>query len=323
MTRQEIISLLGSDWTSYVGMVRERLRSDIPLLESVNASLLSNGGKQLRPMLSLLTARALGKTTPESIYYAAATEMLHNATLFHDDVADKSSLRRGKPTLSAAIGPTAAVLVGDFWLSRAVQLVVAQPHQSDAIILYSKTLSDLAEGEMLQMQKASDANTTEEDYLRIVYCKTASLFETACRTAAISVDPAPALIDAAGRYGAAVGIAFQIRDDIFDYGQAEIGKPVGIDLREQKITLPLLGAMMSCSPAEQRSIRDKVLAIPEHPEYCDEIRSFVLANGGIEYAGSRLSEYISAAESALEAFPASQEKDILTELARYNAIRTR
>ena len=323
MTRQDIISLLGSDWTAYTGLVRECLRSDIPLLESLNGSLLSNGGKQLRPMLSLLMARAIGKTTEESINYAAAAEILHNATLFHDDVADSSTLRRGKPTLSAIIGPTAAVLVGDFWLSRAVGLIVSMPHQSESIVLFSKTLSDLAEGEMLQMQKASDADTTEDDYLRIVYCKTASLFETACRVAALSVDASPSLLEAAGKYGAAVGIAFQIRDDIFDYEQGEIGKPVGIDLREQKITLPLLGAIRNVSPEEERAIRQKVSGIPEHPEDCDELRRFVLGHGGIEYAASRLSDFIRTAESALTGFPPSREKDVLIELARYNAIRTK
>jgi octaprenyl-diphosphate synthase len=215
------------------------------------------------------------------------------------------------------------VLVGDFWLSRAVRLVVSQPHQSDAIKLFSKTLSALAEGEMLQLQMASDASTTEQDYLRIVYCKTASLFETACRLAAHSVDAPKELIEAAGQYGAAVGIAFQIRDDIFDYQQGEIGKPVGLDLTEQKITLPLLGALSTQSPAVQERIREQVRQIPSHPEYCEQIRRFALDNGGVEYASGRLSEHIARAEEALKAFPASPYRDALTELARYNAIRTK
>ncbi|MBR0083986.1 MAG: polyprenyl synthetase family protein, partial [Bacteroidales bacterium] len=229
----------------------------------------------------------------------------------------------GKPTLSAMVGPTAAVLIGDFWLSRAVRMIVSMPHQSPVIDLYSKTLSDLAEGEMLQMQKASDADTTEEDYLRIIYYKTASLFETACRVAAISVDASPELQDAAGRYAAALGIAFQIRDDIFDYGQGEIGKPVGIDLKEQKITLPLIGAMNSVSPQRQEQIRQMVRQIPEHPEYCDELQQFARSHGGIEYATRRLDDYIEEAVSALALFPESKEKEVLAELARYNAVRNK
>ena len=323
MRREDVITLLGEDWTAFTDQMREHLRSDIPLLENTNEKLLFNSGKQLRPMISLLVSRSCGKVNFESIRFAAATEMLHNATLFHDDVADSSSLRRGKPTLSAMVGPTAAVLIGDFWLSRAVRMIVSMPHQSPVIDLYSKTLSDLAEGEMLQMQKASDADTTEEDYLRIIYYKTASLFETACRVAAISVDASPELQDAAGRYAAALGIAFQIRDDIFDYGQGEIGKPVGIDLKEQKITLPLIGAMNSASPERQEQIRQMVRQIPEHPEYCDELQQFARSHGGIEYATRRLDDYIEEAVSALALFPDSKEKEVLAELARYNAVRNK
>ena len=323
MRREDVITLLGEDWTAFTDQMREHLRSDIPLLENTNEKLLFNSGKQLRPMISLLVSRSCGKVNFESIRFAAATEMLHNATLFHDDVADSSSLRRGKPTLSAMVGPTAAVLIGDFWLSRAVRMIVSMPHQSPVIDLYSKTLSDLAEGEMLQMQKASDADTTEEDYLRIIYYKTASLFETACRVAAISVDASPELQDAAGRYAAALGIAFQIRDDIFDYGQGEIGKPVGIDLKERKITLPLIGAMNSASPERQEQIRQMVRQIPEHPEYCDELQQFARSHGGIEYATRRLDDYIEEAVSALALFPESPEKEVLAELARYNAVRNK
>ena len=323
MRREDVITLLGEDWTAFTDQMREHLRSDIPLLENTNEKLLFNSGKQLRPMISLLVSRSCGKVNFESIRFAAATEMLHNATLFHDDVADSSSLRRGKPTLSAMVGPTAAVLIGDFWLSRAVRMIVSMPHQSPVIDLYSKTLSDLAEGEMLQMQKASDADTTEEDYLRIIYYKTASLFETACRVAAISVDASPELQDAAGRYAAALGIAFQIRDDIFDYGQGEIGKPVGIDLKERKITLPLIGAMNSASPQRQEQIRQMVRQIPEHPEYCDELQQFARSHGGIEYATRRLDDYIEEAVSALALFPDSKEKEVLAELARYNAVRNK
>ncbi|MBO4475231.1 MAG: polyprenyl synthetase family protein [Bacteroidales bacterium] len=323
MNRESIISLLGGTWTAYSELIRDSLRSDIPLLEKVNSDLLSNGGKQIRPMLSLLVSSALGQPGEESAVFAAATQLIHNATLFHDDVADCSSLRRGKPTLSAVIGPSAAVLVGDFWLSRAVRIVVSRPHQSEAIELFSKTLSDLAEGEMLQLQMASDASTAEKDYLRIIYCKTASLFETACRLAACSVDATQELTDAAGRYGAAVGMAFQIRDDIFDYQQGEIGKPVGLDLTEQKITLPLLGAMKNLPQSGQERIREQVRQIPDHPENCEAIRSFVLENGGVEYAGGRLGEFIAEAESALAAFPESGFRDALAALARYNAVRTK
>ncbi|MBP5720086.1 MAG: polyprenyl synthetase family protein [Bacteroidales bacterium] len=320
MNGNDIITLLGADWTGCEDLIRSSLRSDIGLLNSINDSTLSNSGKQLRPKMALLTARCLGGANSDSLRYAAAVELLHNATLFHDDVADSSAMRRGRPTLAALMGPNAAVLVGDYWLARAVDLIIGTTHRTDAFRMFSATLSHLAEGEMLQLEKASEADTTEEDYLRIIHCKTASLFETACVTAALSVDAPGHLCDAASRFGRATGLAFQIRDDIFDYLDDErIGKPVGIDLKEQKITLPLLGALKNAP--DEAALRAKVLAIPEHPEYVAELRSYVCANGGIEYATQRLDDFIAEALDALEAFPPSPERDALAEIARYNAIR--
>jgi len=320
MKMEELISLLGADWTVYKDLVRGALHSDIELLEEVNSSLLLNSGKQLRPILSLLIARACGTPNSDSLRYAVATELLHNATLLHDDVADKSSIRRGKPTLSALMGPSAAVLVGDFWLARAVGMILGTDHGSQAIGLFAQTLSDLAEGEMLQLQKAATADTTEEDYLRIVFCKTASLFQTSCSVAAVSVNASPALNEAACRFGRACGIAFQIRDDIFDYwDEAAIGKPVGLDLKEQKITMPLLGALKNAP--DERQIREMVRNINEKPENCGQLHRFVLENGGVEYASGRLDDFINEALAALECFPASKERDALADLARYNAVR--
>ena len=322
MNRDDFIRLLGKSLDEFGRLVAGSLRSDIALLDQVNASLMENAGKQLRPMLLLLVAGASGEISSDSVHYAAAVEMLHNATLLHDDVADRSSTRRGQPTLCALMGPSAAVLVGDFWLSKAMDHVVNTKHKDGAIKLFSNTLSLLAEGEMLQLQKAERADTTEEDYLRIIYCKTASLFETACRVAAISVDAEPRLCEAAGRYGRALGMAFQIRDDIFDYTEgSEIGKPVGLDLKEHKITLPLLGTLRSCPDPD--AIRGMVRDITNHPEYCDQLRDYVLGNGGIEYASSRLGDFISEALQALEAFSPSAHRDMLRTIANYNAIRTK
>ncbi|MBR4826537.1 MAG: polyprenyl synthetase family protein [Bacteroidales bacterium] len=321
MNREEIISLLGSDWTAFESTVRSKLHSGIDILDKVNDSLLANSGKRLRPMLALLMAGAMGGSNQDSINYAAASELLHNATLFHDDVADKSATRRGKPTLASLMGADKAVLIGDYWLSKAVELVVATAHHNEVTPLYARTLSLLAEGEMLQLQKAGTADTTEQDYLRIIYSKTASLFETTCHAAAIAVNAPSLMADAAALYGAATGMAFQIRDDIFDYGASgDIGKPVGSDIKEGKITLPLLGVLRG-SPEEER-IRGLVAGIADHPEDSEQIRNFVLAGGGIEYATRRLNDYVNEALDALEAFPPSAHKDALAELARFNAIRT-
>ena len=322
MNRDDVIRLLGKSWDEFGRLVAGSLHSDIELLEQVNASLIANSGKQLRPMLLLLIAGALGEANSDTIHFAAAVEMLHNATLMHDDVADRSSTRRGQPTLCALMGPSAAVLVGDFWLSKAMTHVVDSKHRDGAIKLFSNTLSQLAEGEMLQLQKAEWADTTEEDYLRIIYCKTASLFETACRVGALSVDADQRLCEAAGHYGRALGMAFQIRDDIFDYTEgSEIGKPVGLDLKEHKITLPLLGALRGYS--DQGAIRAMVRDITSHPEYCTQLRDFVISNGGIEYATSRLEFFISRAIEELDVFAPTAHKDMLNAIAKYNAIRTK
>ena len=320
MSRQDIISYLGSDWDRVLALIRSQLHSDVALLEQTNGELLSNAGKLLRPIVALLVARAIGTPTRDSICYAAASELLHNATLIHDDVADGSAERRGKPTVSALLGAGTAVLVGDYWLARAVDLVVDTSHRDEVIRKFAKTLTDLAEGEMLQLEKAASGDTTEADYLRIIHCKTASLFCAATETAAVSVDADPEQTAAALAYGSALGIAFQIKDDILDYaGTDSLGKPVGQDLLEQKITLPLLGALQG-SPREAE-IRALVREIPSHPEHCERIRRFVAERDGVGFAARLLSEWVERAVRALDAFPDSPAREYLAVIARFNEWR--
>lgn len=315
-----IISLLGEDWTRMRELILEELHSDVVLLEGVNSRVLSHSGKMLRPLICLLVAKALGQPNDDSLHYAAASELLHNATLMHDDVADESSERRGMPTVSALLGPSAAVLVGDYWLARAVEAVFATHRFAKVVKLFSRTLTDLAEGEMYQLEKASAADTTETDYFRIIRCKTASLFVAAAESGACSVDAPEEQQEAARNYALALGTAFQIKDDILDYaGTGELGKPVGVDLRERKITLPLIGALSALEDESQ--MRSEILQISEHPEYCARLHDFVVANGGIEYAAVRLTEYIDKAVDALQAFPYSPARDALAEIARFNAFR--
>lgn len=322
MSREGVIEFLGDDWDRVTALIRESLYTDIPLLSKTNSDILANSGKMLRPMVAALTARAFGngKMTEDSYRFAAASELLHNATLLHDDVADRSDVRRGKPTVRAVLGPDAAVLVGDFWLSRTVEAALCTTRRDKVLKLFSHTLSDLSEGEMLQLQKSMSADTTERDYLRIIYCKTASLFVTACESAAISVDASEECISAARGYAAALGTAFQIRDDILDYdGGEELGKPVGADLLERKITLPLLGALLN-SP-DEAEIRETVRTMDVHPENAARIRQLVLERGGVEYAVSKLDEYVNKAVGFLDTFPQCAETDYLRKVACYNSIR--
>lgn len=320
MSRSDVIAYIGQDWGLVKDLIRSHLHTDVGLLEETNDRILSNSGKMMRPAVALLTAKALAVPTDDSRCYAAAAELLHNATLIHDDVADESAERRGHPTLSALLGPGPAVLVGDYWLARAVDLVVRTKHRDLTIPIFAKTLTDLAEGEMLQLEKASTCDTSEQDYLRIIQCKTASLFQASAEAAARSVDAGPAQVDAARAYGSALGIAFQIKDDILDYaGTDALGKPVGVDLKEQKITLPLLAALDG-SPREAE-IRQLVREIPAHPENCELIRAFVQERDGIGLAARKLDEWVERAERALDAFPDNEARAALIAIARFNTWR--
>ena len=321
MSAEAFLRNLGPDWEHVSGLLRETLSSDVTLLQDVNTGILSHSGKMLRPALTLLLAKACngGKLNEVSVKYAAAVEILHNATLLHDDVADEAATRRGVPTLMARMGATPAVLVGDFWLAKSISLLLEIDDMKGTIGIFAGTLINLAEGEMLQQEKSIKGDTTLQDYLRIIFCKTASLFRAAGLCGARSVAAPEEYCKAAAGYGEALGMAFQIQDDILDYDGRDTGKPAGIDLQERKITLPLLGALSSSGKDAQ--IRQMVRDIPGHPEYCEAVRSFVAANGGVSYAQGILEDYVESAVKALEPLPDSEEKEILLWLARHSAER--
>lgn len=300
-------------------LILDSLESDIELLNRTNRALLDHPGKQLRPILALLVARAIGgRVNDDTLRFAAASELLHNATLLHDDVADGSAERRGRPTVMSLLGSRASVLLGDFWLVRAVARILEATRESNRVIrIFADTLADLAEGEMLQLQKASAGDTQEADYQRIIYNKTASLFVAAALSAAISAQATPVQEEAVRSYAENLGMAFQIKDDIFDYQEnASIGKPVGQDLQEQKITLPLLGALQA-APEQEASVRRMVTQIGEHPEYQAEIVAFVKTRGGMDYAVARLDEYVDKAIAALDVLPQGEDRQALVDLARF------
>ena len=320
MSAKEIIDFLGDDWARVNELLRGALSTDVKLLDDTNLAVLSHSGKMLRPMICLLLSRAMGGGNEDSLKYAAAIELLHNATLMHDDVADESPQRRGTPTVSALLGPSAAVLVGDFWLARAVELVLDTAHYGKVVKYFSSCLTDLAQGELLQMEKACSADTQEDDYFKIIKCKTATLFRVAGVAAASSVDACEPLLGAAESYATSLGMAFQIKDDILDYdGTSTLGKPTGVDLKEKKITLPLLGALKDCP--DQSRYRSMLLEVDSKPENISVLRDFVLEHRGMEYAKSRLEEYIDNAVKALDAFEDSTAKRYLADIARFNSFR--
>lgn len=299
-------------------LMEETLSSDIVLLNATNASILDGGGKRIRPLVTLLSAGATGIAGEDTERLAAAAELLHNATLLHDDVVDGAATRRGKPTVMSVLNAPASVLVGDFWLARTVELILdTREHTSDYIRIFSKTLDDLAMGEMIQLEKSGACDTTQEDYLRIVYCKTASLFEAAARCGALSAGASGDRVEVIAGYACNLGIAFQIKDDILDYVGGDIGKPVGQDLAERKVTMPLLCAMDSAGEAWAKEVRS-MLSEGGHEA---EIIAFVSRQDGVLKAQAILDSYIEKACAALETLPDSQDRQLLCELARYSSIR--
>lgn len=327
MNLNEIKDYLDRDWKRTANYIEDSLKSDIDLLDKTNRSILSHSGKQLRPLVALLVARACspGNTADEdSCRYAAGAELLHNATLLHDDVADDSDQRRGMPTIRSMMGPSVSVLIGDYWLVKAMGLILESRTDTGKVIrLFSRTLSDLAEGEILQLQKARSGDTDENDYIRIIFNKTASLFEAAAVSAAISVKAGEDTIRAVREYAVSLGLAFQIRDDIFDYSpEMDTGKPAGVDILEQKITLPLLGAFRNAGKEKESAIRERIGRISENPgQTREEILSFVRENKGIDYARKVLDSYIGKAVDALKQLPESQDRTYLEELAHFVAER--
>lgn len=299
-------------------VIEDALRSDVSLLEATNRSLRENPGKMMRPSLALLCAAAVGAPNEDTIKFAAAAELLHNATLLHDDVVDCASERRGRPTVASFLNPHASVLIGDYWLVKAVSTILGASRNTDRVTrIFAATLGHLAEGELLQMEKAVKGDTTQQDYERIIYCKTASLFEASALSAAVSVGAPEESVKALGEFARLLGMAFQVKDDWMDYASGEdaLGKPVGIDLKEQKITQPLLCALEGAE--NEADIRDKVTRIADNPALAGEVLSFVKDRGGIEKSAVKVDEHIEKAIGLLGFLPEGPAKDRLVTIARY------
>ncbi|MBQ5935043.1 MAG: polyprenyl synthetase family protein [Bacteroidales bacterium] len=318
---KEVQQFLGKAWTDFQRCFAESLESDIPLLDKANQYLLGHGGKKLRPLFTLLIAKALrGDCNERVVRCAAASELLHTATLMHDDVADNAPTRRGVPTMMTVYSPTTAVLLGDYWLSKAMDLIIDHPDKR-VLHVFSKCLADLASGEMLQLEKAEKADTTEDDYRRIIYCKTTSLFEACMVSAACSVEASEKEIERCRIYAWHIGQAFQMRDDMLDYSpELSIGKPTGQDILEKKITLPLFGLFEKAPRSVVREVRRRM----KNPdaELVSDVFAWVRQYDAMSYAREKLDAEIRQAVEVLAAFPASPSRDYLEKMAGMIAIRT-
>ena len=324
-TAESAKEFLGSDFERYRQTLSVAIHSEEPYLEAINQYVLGRRGKEIRPVLSLLAGRSIGALSPASYYCAAASEMLHTATLMHDDVADAASMRRGALSVAAMFSPAAAVLTGDFWLSRSLHLLTT--HCPPAIIdCFAEAVRRMSEGELLQMDRADKLDTSEKDYYNIIYGKTAALFVSSIKSAAMAVEASEPIIGALTDYAENLGLAFQIRDDIFDYSpDLKTGKSSGADIKERKITLPLIGALNN-APAKAVEIISEIRKIESvfaekiterEAEVIAEVTAFVRENGGIEYAQQKLEEHIVLAKKALDILPQSGDRDMLTGFAEY------
>ncbi len=295
-------------------LIVANLESDVGLVENIGHYIVEAGGKRLRPLLALLAARCCGYQGEDHIRFAAVVEFIHTATLLHDDVVDLSALRRGRPTANAEFGNAPSVLVGDFLYSRAFQLMVAIGNM-DIMRDMANTTNEIAAGEVLQLVRAGDPSTGENDYMDVIRRKTAILFASACYGAGALCGRSEEFGRSLADFGQHVGIAFQIIDDVLDYeGDPEImGKNVGDDLNEGKPTLPLIHVLRHGTSDEQalvtRAIRDK------DASEIDAVLAAVKRNGSLDYARGLAAQYQANALAALECLPANDCRDAMAAIA--------
>jgi octaprenyl-diphosphate synthase len=300
---------------------RKSLTSDIPLLGTVLNYVYRTKGKQIRPLLVFLSARLHGETNDHSLLAACSIELMHTATLIHDDVVDESYERRGFFSVKALWRNKLTVLVGDYILARGL-LLTLEKKQYRFLHLISKAVEEMSEGEILQMKKSRRLDIDEDTYFEIIRKKTASLIATSMAMGTASVTADDALVEKMYRIGQDAGMAFQIKDDIFDYQEKGIiGKPTGNDIKEKKITLPLLYVLNHSEPAEKRKILHLISGKNNHPAKIRELVKQVSEKGGIDYAIRRMNEFKDQAVSELMKFPESEARESFIGLLHYITTR--
>jgi octaprenyl-diphosphate synthase len=321
MDLTRIQTYVAGDMRAVNALIHRRLRSDVNLINQLSFYIVNSGGKRLRPMLVLMSARALGYEGGHHIDLSAVVEFIHTATLLHDDVVDASELRRGRETANAVWGNEASVLVGDFLYSRAFEMMV-EVGSMRVMEIMSRATNVIAEGEVLQLLNSNDADTTEASYLNVIRCKTAKLFEAAAQIGAVLTGCRPREEQAMAAYGMHLGAAFQLIDDVLDYSASSdhIGKNIGDDLASGKPTLPLIHAMREGTPAQVALIRaaienggrDDIARVLEAVESTD----------ALAYTARSAQEEARKAAESLDPIPASPYKDALYALAEFSVNRS-
>ncbi|HBL74470.1 MAG: polyprenyl synthetase [Bacteroidetes bacterium GWF2_42_66] len=322
MTSLDIIqSPIKKELKDFEAYFKQAIKSDIPLLEIVIRYILRKKGKQMRPMFVFLSAKILGEFNESTLLAASGIELLHTATLLHDDVVDESYERRGSFSINALWKNKIAVLVGDYILARGF-LNALDENKYRYLHLISRAVKDMSEGEILQMRKSRKLDIDFDTYFEIIRKKTASLIATSMAMGAASVTEDDEQIEKMFQIGLDVGIAFQIKDDIFDYqSKGILGKPTGNDIKEKKITLPLLYVLEQSTKAEKRRILGLVKKKNKNAVRVKELVDLVVAKGGLEYAEQRMNEFKDKAIGQIRQLPESESRESLIELVNYTTTR--
>ena len=308
VTLDEIRPVIGKELDEFELRFKDSMKSNVPLLDKITYYLIKRRGKQIRPMLVFLSAGLNGKMNDSTYRAAALIELLHTATLVHDDVVDETYRRRGFFSINALWKNKVAVLVGDYLLSRGLLLAVSNK-EFQLLEIVSKAVQKMSEGELLQIEKTRKLNITEEEYYEIIACKTASLVAACCASGALSVGMSEEVVKKMWDIGELMGMAFQLKDDLLDYGSGlDIGKPIGTDIKEKKMSLPLIYALKESSYLEKKRIINMIKNKSKEPEVIEEIFDFVKNKGGLEYAKKSMLDYRERAKGMLNDMPASQYK---------------
>lgn len=316
-----ITGLIAADMRVVDSLIRQRLQSEVVLINQLSHYIIGSGGKRLRPALVLLSAGAFGYSGPHHYQLAAIVEFIHTATLLHDDVVDASEMRRGHETANAVWGNEASVLVGDFLYSRAFEMMV-EIDQMRVMDILSHATNTIAEGEVMQLLNCHDADTTEQRYLDVIHSKTAKLFEAAARLGALIAECDEATEQAMAAYGMHLGTAFQLIDDVLDYSASseQMGKNIGDDLAEGKPTLPLIYAMRNGSPEQAQVIRDAIEKGGR--DNIEAVMAAVESTGAIAYTARSAQDEAHKATIALEKIPPSPYRDAMLALAEFSVNRS-
>ncbi|MCH7722471.1 MAG: polyprenyl synthetase family protein [Bacteroidetes bacterium] len=314
---KQISKPIKSELDIFNDLFKESIRSKVSLVDLVARYIIRQKGKKIRPLLVLLSAKVAGGVTDRSYRGAVLVELLHTATLVHDDVVDNADKRRGVWSINALFKNKVAVLMGDYLLSRGL-LIAMESKDYDILEVITNTVKRMSEGELLQIQKTRKLNIDEETYFKVISDKTASLLETCCEIGAMSATNNSDYHNAMKHFGQSIGVAFQIKDDILDYeGTIKmIGKPVGGDIKEKKLTLPLIYSLNNVSTKEASRIR-KIIKNGSNKQNVKDVIQFVRENGGINYALERAKSYSDKAKEALSILPDSQSKIALEALVEF------